>query len=205
MLTGIDVWKNYAQMMKEAARALLHLHTSATQARVLGQNPSDGKFLSPHGFERDRTFLGLFTSGALRKAAVRYGLFNETRLLDANFVLLLPTATLGLYFALRMRSIPDIFRRVAFVFLLPIDVECFAPVRIAYADVLLALPLILIACRIAIQFIRKCSQWSRPVLMLLVAAFAYAALSRVQARTSVAVFSVARFFITLTTLNAFCS
>lgn len=100
MITGIDAWRNYAQVMSEALRMLMNLEIVKSESVVPA---AGGKFLAMHGFERDRTFLGLFTSGPLHEAAVRHGLFNETALLDANVAPVTLTAKLVVYFAFRMR------------------------------------------------------------------------------------------------------
>ncbi len=209
-LTGIEAWNNWARMIRQAPDTLLDLkeaglaesqtaHEGSATATV-----SNRKFLSLHGFERDRTFLGLLTSGPMRNAATRHPRLNRDLLLNLNLALLILSAAAGLYFAFRLRSTSDAVPRIALVFLLPITIESFGPLRFAYSDVLLTLPLILVASSIAIDLSRKYGEWGLAMTILLSGAFVFAALSRIPTPIPASVFSVGRFFATLAALHLFC-
>lgn len=203
-ITGIHVWTEYVQMMRRAPGELFVLRAdteSGTAAAI--RDVSKRKFLSLDGFERDRTFLGLFTSRALANAAHRYWVLNPSMLTRANLTLMMLSANVGLLFAFRLRSVPDVIPRMTFAFLLPIDIECFAPVRFAYADVLLVLPLMLV-CSSAFAPSTRHGKWNLPTLTLLAGALVFAALSRIHVGLSMSVLSVGRFFATLAVLNLFC-
>lgn len=178
--TGVGTWREYASMLKQASADHVAITTGTWNVAKVDpviEGRDYSKFRSFGGWEADRTFIGLFGFRGLQKVV----LSHQRALILVNAVLLVLSVAVMLGVLRKMRGHVIEVEHVGLLVLIPIIAETFGPQRYAYADLLLAVPLVL---AVTLVWRDSRSPW------VIAAAVLYAAISRVYPGRVV---SVARF------------
>ncbi|HEU5402085.1 MAG TPA: hypothetical protein VFU86_12055 [Terriglobales bacterium] len=142
--TGVRPWLDYARFVEQQAQGHLALatgrSTDPTPASITIEGVDSRRFLHLGGVQ-DQTFIGLGAHVGLARVLM---LKHQHALMMANNVFLLVFALLGLLVARATCNRASSYMTIAWIFLLPFDLESFGPQRYPYADVLLLLPVAMV-------------------------------------------------------------
>lgn len=194
-LAGVVAWRDYLAMLNRSQSEHLEIITGTYPIRASSpviENDDYRRFQSFHGWEADRTFLGLFNYGRFGQIATRRG----GTLLAINNILLLLVVPLLLLAVQRARLPATGLHQAGLLLMLPVIIETFGPHRMAYSDVLLTVPLLIAAATLC-ESRPDCVRW------VLVFAVLYTAVSRFLVGGSVALWSQGRFLATILILTLY--